>query len=84
MATTSEIKIIKKILNQFMHHQVELIKRNRKINKKNPTSCMSMLFLVVKEYFRVQWNLFNYLWNLKYIAYRKEILKVRASRTSFT
>ena len=44
---------------------------------------MSVLFLV-KEYFRIQRNLFNSLWNLKYFAYRKEIPKVRASKALLT
>ena len=57
VATTSEIKLIKNILNLFMHHQVELIKMNRK-KKRKTTSCMSVIFLL-KEYFRVQRNLFN-------------------------
>ena len=59
-----------------MHHQ-----NKRKRKKKRTTSCMDVLFFL-REYFRVQRNLFNYLSNLKYIAYKKEILKARASRTS--
>ena len=42
---------------------------------------MDALFFL-REYFRVQGNLCNYLWNLKYLAYKKEILKTKASRTS--
>ena len=41
---------------------------------------MDVLFLL-REYFRVQRNLLNDLWNLKYLAYKKEILKSRASPT---
>ena len=43
---------------------------------------MSVLFLV-KEYFRIQRNLFNSL-KLKYFAYRKEIPKARATSSSLT
>ena len=41
-----------------------------------------MLFLV-KEYFRIQRNLFNSL-KPKYFAYKYEIPKARASKTSLT
>ena len=34
--TTSEIKINKNIVKLFMHHQEELIKRNRKRKEKLP------------------------------------------------
>ena len=40
-----------------MHHQN---KRNRKKGKERTTSCMDVLFFL-REYFRVQRNLFNYL-----------------------
>ena len=40
---------------------------------------MDVLFFL-REYFRVQRNLFNYLWNLKYLAYKKEIPKRENNR----
>ena len=66
MAITSE--------NKNTHASSSRINRKEQKKERKTTSCMSVLFLV-NEYFRVQRNLFNYLWNLKYFAYRKEIPK---------
>ena len=81
MASTSEIKKKKKILNLFMHHQSKFIKKIKKKKKRNSLPLACVLF-VVNGYFRIQRNLFNYLWSLIYFAYNKEIPNTRASKTS--
>ena len=61
MATTSEIKS-NKIILKAIHTSLSRIKEKKKGQKKRKrknTSCMSVLFLIVKEYFRVQRDLFN-------------------------
>ena len=67
----------------FIHH---LIKRDRRRRSKGklPLAWMFFFFFFLREYFRVQRNLCNYLWNLKFIAYKKEIFKAKVSRTSLT
>ena len=80
IAITSEIEIKKHPKSNHTPSSRTSRKDHRK-RKRKTTSCMDVLFLV-KEYFRIQRNLFNSLWNLKYLVYKKEIPKAGASRTS--
>ena len=79
-AITSEIEIKKHPESNHAPSSRTNRKDHRK-RKRKTTSCMDVLFLV-KEYFRIQRNLFNSLWNWKYLAYQKESPKVGASRMS--
>ena len=65
----------------FIH--ASKLKEIEEEKKRKATSCMDVLFFS-REYFRVQRNLCNCFWNLKILAYKKEILKTKASRISLT